>query len=115
LTILFHISWLLVIDRTGYWTLNLLNFVMEQLRRRLAARREERNARQIVETRKRALDVHIQKEKKRTPPRIEPVIKAPPVRSERVEKERQGKLFTSRAPGDLPAISLLDERKNSGN
>jgi len=110
LTIIFHISWLQVIDRTGYWTLHYLNRTLDKLRRWLESRRQQKSARQVVETRKRSLDIHIEKEKKRTPPRIEPVISVP-VRSERVEKERQGKLFVAAAPGELPAISLLDEPK----
>ncbi len=114
LTISFHISWLRVIDRTGFWTLHFMNWMLDWGRRWLESRRQEKSARQVVETRKRALDVHIEKEKKRTPPRIEPVIK-PFVRSERVEKERQGKLFSNATPGELPAIGLLDERKSGSS
>jgi len=114
LTIIFHISWLRVIDRTGYWTLHYLNQMLDKLRRWLESRRQQKSARHVVESRKRSLDIHIEKEKKRTPPRIEPVITAP-VRSERVEKERQGKLFIAPAPGDLPAISLLDAPKSGSS
>ncbi|MDP1930672.1 MAG: DNA translocase FtsK 4TM domain-containing protein [Gammaproteobacteria bacterium] len=111
LTITVEISWLRFIDRTGYLTLHLFTRSGIGLRDWLATRKEEQDTRQIVETRKRALDVYIEKEKKRVPPAIAPVAKAAPAKSARVEKERQGRLFTTPNPGDLPAISLLDEWK----
>jgi S-DNA-T family DNA segregation ATPase FtsK/SpoIIIE len=57
--------------------------------------------------------VRIEKDKKRTPPRIDPVLTVPVERSPRVEKERQGKLFKADVPGELPAISLLDGKKQT--
>jgi S-DNA-T family DNA segregation ATPase FtsK/SpoIIIE len=57
--------------------------------------------------------VRIEKDKKRSPPRIDPVLTAPVERSPRVEKERQGRLFKADVPGELPAISLLDEKKQT--
>lgn len=115
LTVTFEISWLKVVDRIGYWTMNGAARATDALRAWQEKREEASKVRQGVEKRKKALDVRIEKEKKRAPPRIEPVISAPPQRSQRVEKERQTKLFTDSAPGDLPAVSLLDEHKNAGN
>tara|TARA_R100001039_G_C1854550_1_gene116697 strand:+ start:11680 stop:14007 length:2328 start_codon:yes stop_codon:yes gene_type:complete len=115
LTVTFEISWLKVVDRIGYWTLNGASQAADALRAWQEKREEASKVRQGVEKRKKALDVRIEKDKKRVPPRIEPVLSTPPQRSQRVEKERQTKLFTDSAPGDLPAVSLLDEHKNAGN
>lgn len=115
LTVTFEISWLKVVDRIGYLTMNGATLAKEAFKAWQDKREEASKVRQGVEKRKKALDVRIEKEKKRTPPRIEPVISAPPQRSQRVEKERQTKLFTDSAPGDLPAVSLLDEHRNVGN
>lgn len=115
LTVSFDISWLRVVDRIGFWTLSGTAAALNLWRAWLEKREEVGKVREAVEKRKRAFDVRIEKDKKRVPPRIEPVIAAPAERSQRVEKERQGKLFTASAPGDLPAIGLLDERKSTAN
>lgn len=115
LTVTFEISWLKVVDRVGFWTLNGATQAREAFQAWQEKRDENNKVRQGVEKRKKALDVRIEKDKKRTPPRIEPVIAVTPQKSERVQKERQGKLFTASAPGDLPAVSLLDENKTIGN
>lgn len=115
LTVSFDISWLRVVDRIGFWTLSGTAAALDLWRAWMEKREEVGKVREAVEKRKRAFDVRIEKDKKRVPPRIEPVIAAPVERSQRVEKERQGKLFTASAPGDLPAIGLLDERKSTAN
>lgn len=109
LTIAVEISWLRVVDQTGFLTLSLFGLVRRSLGGWLEKQKEQSDTRQILETRKRALDVYIEKEKTRVPPTIAAAPKAPSVKSARVEKERQGRLFTAPNPGDLPAISLLDE------
>lgn len=109
LTITVEISWLRFIDRTGYWALNALSLTGSGLRNWLQTRKEEQETRQILDTRKKALDVYIEKKKERLPPTISAASRPAPVKSARVEKERQGTLFKAPAPGDLPAISLLDE------
>jgi len=114
MTITFDISWVRVVDRIGYWTLNSLAWFADQSRRWSDRRREDQESRKAVQKRKQNLTRHMEKQKQRTPPRIEPTI-APIQRSQRVEKERQGKLFTAPSTEELPAISLLDENKSSGN
>lgn len=113
LTITVEISWLRFVDRTGYWVIGLFTALGASWRKWLENKKEEQDTRQILETRKQALDVYIEKGKKRIPPTITAVSKAPVVKSARVEKERQGRLFTAPNPGDLPAISLLDEFKGN--
>ncbi|MDO8909015.1 MAG: DNA translocase FtsK 4TM domain-containing protein [Pseudohongiella sp.] len=115
LTVSFEISWLSVVDRVGYWTLNGYTLAMEAFRAWQEKREENLKVREGLEKRKRAMDVRIEKDKKRAPPRIEPVFTPPVERSQRVEKERQGKLFKAEATGELPAISLLDEKKAASN
>ena len=111
LTVTFHISWLQVVDRVGFWTLHGFTQAGDRLRRWQEKREEKRKSRQVVRTREKKFTTHMEKQKKRKPPRIEPTI-APIQRSQRVEKELQGKLFESKATGELPAISLLDEQKS---
>ncbi|MBU2097861.1 MAG: DNA translocase FtsK 4TM domain-containing protein, partial [Gammaproteobacteria bacterium] len=115
LTVSFEISWLHVVDRVGFWTLNGYTKAVEAWRAWQEQREEDRKVKEGLEKRKRAMDVRIEKDKKRAPPRIEPVFTAPVERSQRVEKERQGKLFKAEASGELPAISLLDEKKAASN
>ena len=109
LTITAEISWLKTIDRTGYIVLNLIELAGSKWRRWLENKKREMDAIDAVEQRKRVLDIHIEKEKKRIPPTISmPGVKKPQ-KSLRVEKERQGKLFSTTSVKELPAIGLLDE------
>ena len=48
------------------------------------------------------------KEKKRIPPTIKELPQKTATKSARVEKERQGRLFTAASVKELPAIGLLD-------
>jgi DNA segregation ATPase FtsK/SpoIIIE, S-DNA-T family len=114
LTITFGISWLQVVDRTGYWSLHGAARALEAYKVWQEKRLEAGKVRDAVERRKRAMDVRLEKDKTRNPPKIEPVLSAPPVRSQRVEKERQTRLFSDTAPGELPPIGLLDENKTLG-
>ena len=108
LTITVTISWLRAIDKVGAGTLFLANYTISALQKWIENRRQEAITRERLEIRKRQLDIHIEKEKKRIPPSIkEPALKKI-VKSSRVEKERQGKLFTTASVKELPAIGLLD-------
>jgi S-DNA-T family DNA segregation ATPase FtsK/SpoIIIE len=113
LTVCFEISWLLVVDKVGHWTLTGYAVALENFRAWREKREELQKVEEGLEKRKRAMDVRIEKDKKRTPPRIDPVLTVPVERSPRVEKERQGKLFKADVPGELPAISLLDGKKQT--
>ena len=111
LTISVEISWIKLVDRIGAYTLAFVAWMAQAWSHWLTNKKEESETRQIRESRKKALDTYIEKEKTRIPPTIAPIVKKPAVKSARVEKERQGRLFTAPNPGDLPAISLLDEYK----
>ena len=105
-TLFTGLSWLSLMDWTGRMTLLGLAWAGEQLTQ-LKASVEARRAR-----REREETVAAKQEKRqsvfRKPPRIEPVIKKVEI-SERVERERQVKLFDAPPNTELPPLSLLTE------
>ena len=108
LTISASISWLNVIDKLGAWALETISLLSEKGQKWLEQRKQTLATKARLESRKKVLDIHIEKEKKRVPPTIkEPPLKKA-VKSTRVEKERQGTLFEASSVKELPAISLLD-------
>jgi len=105
-TLFTGLSWLSVMDTTGRLTLSGLAWLGErftQLRTWFAAERVRRKREQQV-----AVKQEKHKERKRKPPRIEPVIKQVEI-SERVERERQVQLFEAPPNTELPPLSLLNE------
>ncbi len=108
LTITATISWLRVVDTLGAWTLLVGSTVMSRSQKWLEERKQASAARERLETRKKVLDIHIEKEKKRVPPTIKEPPRKAPSKSPRVEKERQGTLFAASSVKELPAIGLLD-------
>lgn len=117
LTIVATISWLTVIDTIGGFAISLWGRIVTSSQKWLESKKQEMATKERLESRKRVLDIHLEKEKKRVPP----TIKAPPpkavVKSKRVEKEKQGSLFAASSVKELPAIGLLDawhESNDSG-
>ncbi len=108
LTITVTISWLAVIDRLGATTIDYSSLVLLKLRKWMEDRKREQASKEKLESRKKVLDIHIEKERKRIPPKIKAPIEKKPVKSMRVEKERQGTLFAATSVKELPAIGLLD-------
>ncbi len=98
------LSWFTVMDALGASLLQGIEWARAKLdqRRELASGQLRKQARQEV----------VREEQKkiasRTPPRIEPAAPMP-LKSERVERERQVPLFEAPASSELPALSLLDE------
>ncbi len=107
-TLFTGLSWLSVMDWTGRMTLLAIDWLTERSLELKASFDAYRARRQRVE------QVAEKKEKqkvfKRKPVRIEPVIKKVET-SERVERERQVKLFDAPANTELPPLSLLDEAR----
>ena len=99
----FGVSWLVVIDRLGSGFWGAVDWIRaRRIQQRDVAEGEERKA-----ARKETLEVETKKAAARPKPRIE--APAPqPEKSERVNKERQVPLFTSKA-GELPPLQLLDD------
>jgi S-DNA-T family DNA segregation ATPase FtsK/SpoIIIE len=107
-TLFTGLSWLSVMDWTGRMTLLAVDWLTErglQLKASFDAYRARRQrVEQVAEKKEK------QKVFKRKPVRIEPVIKKVET-SERVERERQVKLFDAPANTELPPLSLLDEAR----
>lgn len=101
-TLLTSLSWVALVDLTGRVTLDLVERGHNRWDRLLAWM----NTRRVRQERVSA--VRVENEKKRTPVRIEPVIKQiePSVRA---QKERQVPLFETSGPGQLPSLTLLDD------
>lgn len=117
LTVSVDISWLGVIDRLGDFGLAAYDVVTRRSVQWFRARQESAAARERINTRKKAIDIHVEKQKKRVPPTIQLEKPKTPVRSKRVEQERQGSLFADIGAGELPQIGLLDawqETNDSG-
>ena len=99
------LSWLAVMDAIGRYV-----FVgVDRARELIQSVRSRTDQRRVQEVRQKAVQQERKKIEKKAPPRIEPVIAAPPP-SQRAEKERQVPLFQgSVQPGELPPLALLDD------
>jgi len=107
-TLFTGISWLVVMDFIGKYTLIFADHVVEtagQIPEQLAARRARTERKEVIKASQ-------TREAKRKPVRIEPVIKQP-APSERKERERQVPLFEPPPNSELPPLSLLDEPRPS--
>ncbi len=113
LTVTLAISWLQVIDRLGAMTLNGSALTVSRLRKWLEERKQKQVAQERLETRKKVLNVHIAKEKKRVAPTISEPPRQKVEKSQRVEREKQGTLFAATSVKELPAIGLLDAWQES--
>jgi len=98
------ISWLVVMDRTGHWVLDLVG----RIRTLVLLFRDKVEGRRAQAQRQKIMRTQLTKEKRRRIPRIEPVL--PMLQpGTRVDKERQTQLFASTGAGELPPLSVLDE------
>jgi S-DNA-T family DNA segregation ATPase FtsK/SpoIIIE len=105
-TLFTGLSWLSLMDWTGKMTLLGIAWAGEQftqLRARIEAGRARREREETVAAKQEKF-----KTAPRKPPRIEPVIRKVET-SERVERERQVKLFDAPPNTELPPLSLLTE------
>ncbi|HET8706638.1 MAG TPA: DNA translocase FtsK 4TM domain-containing protein, partial [Pseudomonadales bacterium] len=107
LTVFTDLSWFKLMDATGAWTLRAIEWLQQKYLQWRESKKEQEIFVQAKEERKQTLVKEEKKIVNRTPPKIE---KPAPqvVKSERVEKERQKKLFDEPVTGELPPISLLD-------
>ena len=117
LTLTVSISWLAVIDKLGATTLSIMSRMGAKYHKWIEERKQEQVTKKRLESRKKVLDIHIEKEARRAPPKIKALAIKKPVKSARVEKEKQGTLFAPSSIKELPAIGLLDawqETNDSG-
>ena len=108
LTVTFNVSWLAVADQVGLWCIQSSVFLITKGRKWIENRKQEFETKARLESRKKELDIHLKKEKKRIPPTIKELPPKTVNKSTRVEKERQGRLFKATSVQELPAIGLLD-------
>jgi S-DNA-T family DNA segregation ATPase FtsK/SpoIIIE len=102
------LSWLKFMDATGrfgFATVEKSKELFSALVDRLIGMQARKQRRETVAEDKKILEKHI-------PPRIEPVMAKVPT-GKRIEKEKQVPLFDIPAPGELPALSLLDPAEKS--
>ncbi len=107
MTIFTDLSWLRLMDRLGAGAIKAFNTSREWIIQRVDQFRDRREREKAVEARKLVIEEHVEKEKKRKPPKIKP-LKPKPETSERVEKEKQQPLFDAPITGELPPLTLLD-------
>jgi S-DNA-T family DNA segregation ATPase FtsK/SpoIIIE len=107
MTIFTDLSWLKLMDRLGAWSIASFNASRSWLIKAFGDIRAKREREKAVEARKVVITQHVEKEKKRKPPKIKP-LKAKAEKSERVEKEKQQPLFEAPVTGSLPHLELLD-------
>ena len=108
-TLFTHLSWLWLMDVTGRLSMDFATLIRSwigALRERFAAYKLKKERQETVKT-------EVKKVEKRTPLRIEPVIKKVEV-SKRVEQERQQTLFEGAPEDGLPPLAILDEAQHSG-
>lgn len=102
-TLFTDLSWLWVMDTTGYWTFQLLDFISGS--REL--RQDQELGKQAKREREAVLEVEKEKILGREPVKIEPTMPAFEV-SSREEKEKQVNLFELPSDSALPSLDLLD-------
>ena len=113
LTVFADINWLRLIDRLGRWLLvggsRAWHYAIDARDRFIDRRAREKQ----LEVRKAQIEEFVEKEKKRTPPKIKTLVTKIEA-SARVEKERQKPLFDIPVSGDLPPLELLDPAADTG-
>ncbi len=109
MTVFTDLSWLGLMERLGYWFLHgserAYLLAMSTIRD-FKGRREQQK---VQQERKIAITQHVEKEKKRAPPKIRPLQKKVE-KGARIEQERQQPLFDTPVSGSLPHLNLLDEQ-----
>ncbi|TNF97942.1 MAG: DNA translocase FtsK [Gammaproteobacteria bacterium] len=104
LSLLTAVSWLTVMDVTGKYTLKLFSHASQWFE----TQKDKREGEKVKIERHEKVRISRQKFKAQKPPKIS--AKAKPLEAgERVEKERQVKLFDTHDTAEIPPLSLLDD------
>ena len=114
LTIFVDVSWIRVMDVTGKFTLDSIDWLIAKRKEWIAKRESqqkeneaEKEIKKIQKARKVAIEKENKKKETRKPPKIEPP-QVKEEKSKRVKKEKQKSLFDDPVTGELPALALLD-------
>ena len=110
MTIFTDLSWLKLMDKVGAWSIACFIKSRAWLIKAIDDFRDRRKREKAVEARKIVITEHVEKEKRRKPPKIKP-LSAKAEKSERVEKEKQQTLFEAPVSGTLPPLELLDQEQ----
>lgn len=108
------VSWIGLMEVTGTLTLKGWDRSVLGWYQLKSYYKNQKQVRQSTQTRKKALQKQVEKNKTRKTPVIELSPQEPPV-SERVEREKQGNLFKVKSTGSLPALHLLDHAEKDEN
>ncbi len=114
MTIFTDLSWLGLMDKLGAGCIALVTRTRAWILKTIDNVRDRRQREKAVEARKVVITEHVEKEKKRKPPKIKP-FKPKAEKSDRVEKEKQRPLFDAPVSGELPPLELLDEEIKDPN
>jgi len=106
MTIFTDLSWLRLMDQLGAWSIRAFEGVRRWLAVAVENYQHKKTREKKVEARKVLITEHVEKEKKRKPPKIKPLKEAVKKR-DRLEREKQQPLFEAPATGDLPHLPLL--------
>jgi DNA segregation ATPase FtsK/SpoIIIE, S-DNA-T family len=114
MTIFTDLSWLKLMDRVGAWSIATFTRCRAWVLKTFDSIRDRREREKAVEARRMVITEHVEKEKKRKPPKIKP-LKATSEKSDREEKEKQRPLFDVPVTGELPHLDLLDPNEKDPN
>jgi len=114
MTIFTDLSWLRLMDSVGSWSILSFNKTKAWLVKTFDSFRDRREREKAIEARRVVISEHVEKEQKRTPPKIKPP-KVKTEKSDREEKEKQRPLFDVPITGELPHLDLLDPNTNDPN
>lgn len=109
MTIFTDLSWMALSEKIGAYSIRFYGLACRRISTALENYRDSREREKAVEARKLVITEHVEKEKKRPPPKIKSLKKAIE-KGDRVEREKQQPLFEAPATGDLPRLELLDEQ-----
>ena len=106
-TIFTDLSWIALAERIGALSLLAVEKVPAWFAARRERRAEQEAAREARHKRAQVVSEARRRRENRVPPKIAQPAQ-PVVKSERVNKEKQQKLFTAEVSGELPPLGLLD-------
>lgn len=112
ITIFTDLSWLKLMDETGRLGIAAWERSQHWVTAQYHRWQERKTQKEAQQRRVVAIEQHKEKEKKRTPPKIEAAPK-PAEKSKRVYQEKQTKLFEVSGDGTLPELGLLNQPDES--